>query len=266
MKKRNEVAMEKSEILKALVVTIELCGGSELSQEALEVFVEDLSEYQDKEVMKALLRCRKEVRGRFSMADVISRITSPWPTADEAWALCPKGETESVVWFDECAFAYGATENLATDQVARRMAFKDAYERELAQTDRKKPKWWSSLGTDKQHRARAIEDAISRGRLSEKSRALLPPAQEENKPVKQLESTVGKGPSVSQVSSLRELLGAGLSSEELKERVQEIMGQQNGDESPEPPESILTPSSDDAPKDEDRGEKTEHSAVQETLP
>lgn len=251
---------QKIDITKALAVTCEMCGGVELTSEQTEIYIKILDDYEFHDVQIALDRCLKEVKGRIAPADIIKRISSAWPTPDEAWALCPNSEAESTVWFDECASAWGATEKLDEDPVARRMAFKDAYSRELAMTKRKTPEWWPSLGHCKRDRARVIEDAIARGRLAETNRALLPHA-EESKPVKQLEADV-KSPSASQVSSLRELLGAGLSQKNIKKRVEKILGhgsgETGGEDYQEPSKLILTAVSDGAPEDTSQNEREEH--------
>lgn len=218
---------QKIDITKALAVTCDMCGGVELTSEQTEIYIKILDDYEFYDVQLALDRCLKEVKGRIAPADIIKRIPSAWPTPDEAWALCPKSEAETTVWFDECASAWGATENLDEDPVARRMAFKDAYSREISMTKRKAPEWWPSLGTDTRDRRRMIEDATTRGRLPETSRALLPPA-EEKVPIKQFEADV-KSPSASQVLSMRNLLGTGLSQSEIKKRIEKILDDGEGD-------------------------------------
>ena len=53
------------EVLKAIAATAELTG-TELSEAALLVFEADLSDYSDEQVLAALTRCRRELRGRLS--------------------------------------------------------------------------------------------------------------------------------------------------------------------------------------------------------
>jgi len=61
------------------------------------------------------------------------------PGPEEAWARMPKGERmedDSIVWCKEERLAYGACRSLLLDgdQIAARMAFKERYERELAES------------------------------------------------------------------------------------------------------------------------------------
>ena len=60
-------------LLEAVAVTAELCGRT-FSEPAARVFVADLAAYPEDAVLKALTRCRKEVRGALTVADVVQRI------------------------------------------------------------------------------------------------------------------------------------------------------------------------------------------------
>ena len=121
------------EVLKAIAVTAELTG-TEFSEAALLAFEADLSGYPDSQVIAALTRCRRELRGRLTVADVLDRMSSAGghPTANEAWALALSSadETETVVWTDQIAEAAGIVRPIldAGDEVGARMAFRDAYE------------------------------------------------------------------------------------------------------------------------------------------
>ena len=91
-------------VLKAIAATAELTG-AELSEAALLVFEADLSDYPEDQVLSALTRCRRELRGRLTVADVAERIASSvgHPTANEAWAMALKSydEDETVVWTEQ---------------------------------------------------------------------------------------------------------------------------------------------------------------------
>ena len=88
------------------------------------------------------------------------------PGAEEAWAMMPKGEDESVIWIQEMAVAFGAASPLMIDgdMIGARMAFKEVYERELAKN--MPTKWMASFGRDKSGREAALEQAVSLKRLS----------------------------------------------------------------------------------------------------
>jgi hypothetical protein len=161
--------MPSTELIKAVAVTAELCGRV-FSPEAAAVFVNDLSVYPEQAVIAALARCRKEVRGVLTIADVVSRIDDGRPGVEEAFAMLPKTEADSVVWTAEMSQAFGTCVSLldAGDTVAARMAFKETYTRLVSQArDKGEPvKWYPSLGHDPRTRDAVLSEAVSKGRLS----------------------------------------------------------------------------------------------------
>jgi len=95
------------------------------------------------------------------------------PGAEEAWARMPKGrrmEDDSVVWCEEERVAYGVCRSLLLDgdQIGARMAFKERYERELAEarSQRKPVKWTASVGYDIEHRLVTLATAVQEKRVS----------------------------------------------------------------------------------------------------
>lgn len=167
------------EILKAVAVTAELTG-TEITEAAAKVFAMDLAEHPKAAVMQALTRCRRELKGRLALADVLSRIAEMdgRPSADEAWAMMPMDEAATVVWTDEMARAWGvALPMIDSDKVAARMAFKAAYQKAVdeARQGNVAPKWRPSLGHDKDGREHAIRQAVTLGRLTaQRATELLP--------------------------------------------------------------------------------------------
>jgi hypothetical protein len=161
--------MASSALLEAVAVTAELCGRV-FSPAAARVFVEDLAAYPERQVLGALRRCRKEVKGILTTQDVVSRLDDGRLGAEEAWAMLPKSEAESVVWTTEMAEALRVAQPLLDegDRVAARMAFKQAYDRLVAAArDAGRPvDWQPSLGHDPRGREQAIREAVERGRLS----------------------------------------------------------------------------------------------------
>lgn len=104
------------------------------------------------------------------------------PGADEAWSMIPRDESSSVVMTEEMAEAYGIAKPLLDegDQVAARMAFKEAYARivDANKRDGVIPKWFPSLGDSKEGREAALNQAVRLGRISaEHAAGLLAPAQ-----------------------------------------------------------------------------------------
>lgn len=89
------------------------------------------------------------------------------PGPEEAWAQMPKGdriEEDSVVWCEEERIAYGACRSLLTegDQIGARMAFKERYLREVAESRalRRPIRWSLSAGYDVNHRLSTLANAV----------------------------------------------------------------------------------------------------------
>lgn len=160
--------MSSPELIQAVAVTAELCGRT-FSEAAARVFVADLARYPEAQVIAALGRCRREVKGVLTVSDVVSRIEDGRPGVEQAWALLPVTESQTAVWTDEMATAFGSCEALLrrNDMVAARMAFKEAYQREVTRArDAAKPvNWWATIGEDKYSRRAALEAAVHDGRL-----------------------------------------------------------------------------------------------------
>lgn len=166
------------ELAKAVAVTAELTG-TNLSETAIRVMLDDLARYPAPQVMGALTRCRRELKGRLTIADILTRLDDGRPGAEEAWAMVPKGEADTVVWTEEMSRAMSVAHDLLDrgDDVGARMAFKELYLRECQSArDRNIPVSWSvSFGWDTQGRESVIRAAVARGRLtSDQARIYLP--------------------------------------------------------------------------------------------
>lgn len=161
--------MSSSAIFKAIAVTSELCGRT-FSEAAAAVFVSDLAGYPEAQVLKALTRCRKEVRGVLTVQDVVSRLDDGRPGVEEAWAMLPHSEETTAVWTDEMAQAFGVAVGLidAGDKVSARMAFKETYLMLVGQArDKAQPVVWRvTLGHDINGRESALMVAVDKGRIS----------------------------------------------------------------------------------------------------
>ncbi len=123
------------------------------------------------EAIKA--HCVDPVRGQFppKPADVVAQIEKWRPqriSADEAWTMLPRDESDTVVWTDEIGEAY-AISCKEPDRNARRMAFRAAYERITEQNKARNinPKWVISEGWDAEKKAKVLQDAIKLGRIKE---------------------------------------------------------------------------------------------------
>ena len=168
--------MQSASLLEAVAVTAELCGRT-FSEPAARMFLSDLSGYPEGQVIGALARCRKEVRGVLTVADVIQRLEDGRPGADEAWAMLPRSESESIVWTDEMSSAFGiAAPLMDEDKTAARMAFREAYKRAVDESreQRKPVNWTASLGHDPRGREQALKRAVELGRLSARRSTCVP--------------------------------------------------------------------------------------------
>lgn len=168
------------ELLQAIAVTAELTD-TDLSEAAARVMAQDLAEYPLNQVLKALTKCRREVKGRLRICDVISRLDDGRPGAEEAWAMIPKDESGSVVWTAEMAEAYGIVYQLLADgdSIQARMAFIETYKSRVdaARLEKVPVQWIPSLGFDKQARESALLIAVEKGRITQQhALSLLPPA------------------------------------------------------------------------------------------
>lgn len=154
--------------------------GEELTEQRQEIYCRGLADIAQEQLRAAFRRALyeskyfpklaelREFAGRAKVAFADGR-----PGPEEAWARMPKGEDierDSVVWCEEEQVAYGICRSLllSGDYVAARMAFREKYERELAEARaRGKPVRWSlSAGTDINHRMTTLAAAVEDGRVS----------------------------------------------------------------------------------------------------
>jgi hypothetical protein len=165
------------EIQRALIATAEIYG-RQMSDVAASLYLADLAKFSDEEILKALARCRKECKTFPTVADVTARIDDGRPGVEEAWAMLPKSEADSVVWTQEMAEAFAACAPLLdSDLVAARMAFKETYTTTLAaaRNENRPTKWTVSLGHNVSHRESVLSDAVAKKRISiEDARKLVP--------------------------------------------------------------------------------------------
>ena len=165
--------MASKNLIQALAVTAELCGGTQLSDMAARAFLDALGSYPESAVIASLNRCRKELTGRLTLAAVIQRIPGGRPGAEEAWAIASKGGTsESVtkIWTTEIFTAFLAIEEIYNSEgpIPARMAFKEIYAREVAEAEAagRPVEWKITLGHNVSKQLPAIESAIQSGYIT----------------------------------------------------------------------------------------------------
>ena len=169
-------------LLKAIAVTAELTD-TDLSESAARVMAEDLSVFPEQQVLGALVKCRRELKGKLRISDVIDRLDDGRPGANEAWAMIPKDESGSVVWTREMAESFGVAIHLIEDgdQVAARMAFIETYKSKCADARNNgvPVKWEPSLGHDRNGREHVLLAAVEKGLLAADHVAKLLPYHEQ---------------------------------------------------------------------------------------
>ena len=170
--------MPSSKVIEAIAVTAELCGRT-FTPAAAAVFASDLDGFNDHSILAALTRCRKELKGMLTVQDVIARIDDGRPGIEQAWAMLPFDESQTVVWTSEMSQAWGVANMLLTegDKIGARMAFKETYSKLLADArDKRIPvQWYATLGHDKFSREAPLIAAVEKGWLSAPHvQALLP--------------------------------------------------------------------------------------------
>jgi hypothetical protein len=166
-------------VLEAIAVTCELTSTS-LSEAAIRVMVDSLSEYPEPQVLGALRKCCKELKSKLTLADILTRMDDGRPGVEEAWAMLSTvlgNEQVSLVWTEEVREAYGVVALLVDDPIAARMAFKERYTALVSTArDRHEPvKWLASLGYDLTLREAAVRDAVERKRLTQEQALKLCP-------------------------------------------------------------------------------------------
>lgn len=160
-------------LLEALAGTAELMQ-AQVSPAGLAMLAKDLSGFSIEHIEAALKQVRNGAQ-RFNpkaIFDALEKICPDGrPGADEAWAMIPRDEHTSAVMNNEIAQALVIAQPLLDegDQIAARMAFKEAYTRIVQKNKQENipPVWYASLGWDKNGRESVLVEAVRVGRLSQ---------------------------------------------------------------------------------------------------
>jgi hypothetical protein len=167
--------IELRQIVEQLAATAETMG-QEVTGTALAIMAEDLSRFNHEDVMSGLVRVRRECT-RMTLAAIIERMPNMWPGANEAWAAFPKDEADSGVVTGEALRAWGIALSLWEhgDKIGARMAFIDAYRREVSQAATAQPVWTVTIGHDVTGREHVIRRGIEQGKIeADKAQHLIP--------------------------------------------------------------------------------------------
>ena len=175
---------EKKDFFLLLQATLEVYSQLPPSQAATHIWWNSLIQFNLSQVRKAFDEHIRRVKFAPRPSDILDVLNAALPDgrpcADEAWAMMPRDEYASCVMTEEMSEALHLAQPLLNegDQVAARMAFKQAYERLVDANKRAgvPPKWFPSLGQDKDAREACLAQAVRLGRLgATHAIGLLPP-------------------------------------------------------------------------------------------
>ena len=153
--------------------------GIEITERRLEVYAEHLADISREHLQRAFWRAGRDLKFFPKLAELRElagalpdTLSDGRPGPEEAWARMPKRERmeeDSIVWCEEERAAYAACRPLLLDGdlVGARVAFKERYQKELAEArgQGRPPQWIMSLGYDIDHRLTALANAIQEGRM-----------------------------------------------------------------------------------------------------
>ncbi len=175
---------DQEQLVQLLVSTAEVVG-DQITAGAAVLMVQDLSTYPLPMLAQALSSCRRELKGRLTLAAVLERVPDGHPAPNEAWAQAIRAEDEgaTVVWTEQTRDAWNAAQPLvlAGDKIAARLAFIDVYARlvKQARATGQMATCHASIGHDPASRDAVLRDALQRGLLQHDQVAehlALPPA------------------------------------------------------------------------------------------
>lgn len=164
---------------------------ADISPEKMKMLFEDLDGYDINGLYESWKKYRLSDKGRFmpTAFDLINNIPDGRPTANEAFALLPRHEDESVVWTHEIQTAWFSVKNqMGNSPQAAWFAFKEKYDSLVLEARKNKQNaiWSVSLGFDVAGRDKALVEALDKKRISlEFARQHSPELEyrQENKPM-----------------------------------------------------------------------------------
>lgn len=196
---------EQDRLVELLVATAEVIGDT-LRPTAAAFMVGDLAGYPLPLLDKALAGCRRELKGRLSLAAIIERIDDGHPAPNEAWANAIRAadEAATVVWTEQTRDSWTVALPLieAGDKIAARQAFLEVYARltKEARAAGRMAVHHASIGFDASGRDSVLQQAVVAGHLAYEQVAehlALPPATPAFNPLALLAGTVEISPTAS---------------------------------------------------------------------
>ncbi|MCW0370251.1 hypothetical protein [Xanthomonas sacchari] len=197
---------QQEQLVRLLVATAEVVG-DEIRPAAAALMVDDLSSYPMPALQAALTACRRELKGRLSLAAILERIDDGHPSPNQAWAMAALAadERNTVVWTSEMQAAWSVALPLADagDMIGARMAFLETYAKAVkdARAEQRPASYTYSLGFDASGRDSVLRQAVARGLLQHEAVSqhlrIAAPAATPFNPVALLNGKVEAAPGVS---------------------------------------------------------------------
>ena len=162
---------EQDRLVELLVATAEVIG-DQLRPTTAVFMVSDLATYPLSALEHALGSCRRELKGRLSLAAILERIEDGHPAPNEAWAIAIQAADEgaTVVWTEQTRDAWAKALPLvqAGDKIAARPAFLEVYTRLVkeARAAGKLAAHQVSLGAEVSGRDSVLRQAVATGQLA----------------------------------------------------------------------------------------------------
>ena len=168
---------DRERIADAIAKTAEYVGRT-MSPATIASMAADLGEYDTQDVLHALKRCWRELKVRFSFADILERIPQRGLSVEQAWNIAIEAriweDGHTIVIPEAIMTAFPLSLWNEGDKVGSRMAFKEAYPKMLEEYGEKV---MVSLGFDAEGREPALQEAVRRGLLpAAHAQVLLPHA------------------------------------------------------------------------------------------
>ncbi len=195
--------------------------GEPLTEQRLEIYCGGLADIRQNQLQIVFRRARYELKWFPKLAELRELAgalpASPSdgrPGPEEAWARMPKGEhmeDDSIVWCEEERIAYAACRSLLLDgdPIGARMAFKERYEREMAEarSHGRPVRWTMSAGYDIGHRLATLATAVQEKRMSLEGALNFVPGERRNDFAQMLPTGETKGLLTGQAVNLPDLPG-----------------------------------------------------------
>jgi len=155
--------------------------GADLSDNLMAMYVSELRMFSEEQVGEAWQNYRNFPTNikMPTPAQLKSHMKDGRPSANEAWAMIPWNEEDSVVWSDEMRYAFATAQPLVSEgqKTNAFFAFKEVYEKKVMENRLigKEPVWSMSPGLSKSGRDAALKEALEKNRITNRQAISIEP-------------------------------------------------------------------------------------------